>query len=264
MLKRAALLLFHPKPEKYVTGSFIKIGFFETDDELKFQDEVRGNLIEQAENALDLLLTKYSQAIISYNGGNREETFLIPSEAIREALYNAIAHKDYSRSNPIQISVYHNRIVFWNEGQLPENWTIEKLTQKHPSKPHNPDIANTLFKAGYIESWGRGTIKMINACKTNKIAPPRFSYFYPDFQVELIKYTELGLKESGMKDELRQIVLYIQENGSISNTEVQNISMVSKPTATRYLGELEGKLIEKVGTTGVGTKYILKGTVNVK
>ena len=54
MLKRAAILLFHPKPEKYVSGTFIKIGFFETDDELKFQDEVKGNLLEQSEKALDL------------------------------------------------------------------------------------------------------------------------------------------------------------------------------------------------------------------
>jgi len=259
MLKRAAILLFHPKPEKYVTGAFIKIGFFETDDELKFQDEVKGNLLEQAEKALDLLRTKYTQAIISYQDGSREETFTFPEEAVREALYNAIAHKDYSSGIPIQISVYPNKIIFWNEGQLPENWTIEKLTQKHPSKPHNPDIANTFFRAGYIESWGRGTIKMINACKAHKIAPPIFSNIPPDFQVELIKYTDNGLKELGLKEGLRKIILHIQENGSISNSEVQTVCNVSKATATRYLGELEAEWIDKIGSTGVGTVYVFKG-----
>lgn len=259
MLKRAAILLFHPKPEKYVTGTFIKIGFFETDDELKFQDEVKGNLLEQAEKALDLLKTKYTQAIISYQDGSREETFTFPEEAVREALYNAIAHKDYSSSIPIQISVYPNKIIFWNEGQLPESWTIEKLTQKHPSKPHNPDIANTFFRAGYIESWGRGTIKMINACKAHKIAPPIFSNIPPDFQVELIKYTDNGLKELGLKEELRKIILHIQENGSVSNSEVQTLCSVSKASATRYLGELETDWIDKIGSTGVGTVYVFKG-----
>lgn len=259
MLKRAAILLFHPKPEKYVTGAYIKIGFFETDDELKFQDEVKGNLLEQAEKALDLLKTKYTQAIISYQDGSREETFTFPEEAIREALYNAIAHKDYSSGIPIQISVYRNKMIFWNEGQLPENWTIEKLTQKHPSKPHNPDIANTFFRAGYIESWGRGTIKMISACKAHKIAPPIFSNIPPDFQVELIKYTDNGLKELGLKEELRKIILHIQENGSISNSEVQTVCNVSKATATRYLGELEAEWIDKIGSTGVGTVYVFKG-----
>ncbi|MGY6559799.1 MAG: ATP-binding protein [Nitritalea sp.] len=259
MLKRAAILLFHPKPEKYVTGTFIKIGFFETDDDLKFQDEVKGNLLEQAEKALDLLKTKYTQAIISYQDGSREETFTFPEDAVREALYNAIAHKDYSSGIPIQISVYPNKMIFWNEGQLPENWTVEKLTQKHPSKPHNPDIANTFFRAGYIESWGRGTIKMINACKAHKIAPPVFSNIPPDFQVELIKYTDKGLTELGLKEELRKIILHIQENGSISNSEVQTVCKVSKATATRYLGELEADWIDKVGSTGVGTMYVFKG-----
>lgn len=259
MLKRAAILLFHPKPEKYVSGTFIKIGFFETDDDLKFQDEVKGNLLEQAEKSLDLLKTKYTQAIISYQDGNREETFTFPEEAVREALYNAIAHKDYSSGIPIQISVYPNKMIFWNEGQLPENWTVEKLTQKHPSKPHNPDIANVFFRAGYIESWGRGTIKMINACKAHKIAPPIFSNIPPDFQVELIKYTDKGLKEMSLKEELRKIILYIQENGSASNSEVQTICDVSKASATRYLGELEKKWIDKIGSTGVGTVYVFKG-----
>lgn len=136
---------------------------------------------------------------------------------------------------------------------------MEKLTQKHPSKPHNPDIANTFFRAGYIESWGRGTIKMINACKAHKIAPPIFSSIPPDFQVELIKYTDKGLKDLGLKKELRKIILYIQENDSISNSEVQSICDVSKATATRYLGELEIDWIDKIGSTGVGTMYVFKG-----
>lgn len=259
LLKRAAILLFHPKPEKYVTGAYIKIGFFESDDDLKFQDEIKGNLIEQAEEALDLLRTKYDTAAISYKEGVREEKFTFPQDAIREALLNAVAHKDYSSGIPIQISVYRDRIIFWNEGQLPENWTVDRLTQKHPSKPFNPDIANTLFRAGYIESWGRGTIKIINACKEHKIAPPIFSNNPPDFQVELIRYSEGALKERGLKDGLIQIVLYVQANEIITNSEVQKLCEVSKATATRYLKELEDNFIDKMGTTGVGTVYVLKG-----
>lgn len=259
MLKRAAILLFHPNPEKYVTGAYIKIGFFESDDDLKFQDEVKGNLIEQAEEALDLLRTKYDSANISYKEGSREEKFTFPQDAIREALLNAIAHKDYSSGIPIQISVYRNKIIFWNEGQLPENWTVDRLTRKHPSKPFNPDIANALFRAGYIESWGRGTIKIINACKEHKIAPPVFSNNPPDFQVELFRYSDEGLKKMGVKKELRQIVLHIQANETITNSQVQMLCDVSKATATRYLNDLENHFIEKVGTTGVGTLYVLKG-----
>lgn len=259
LMKRAAVLLFHPNPEKYITGASIKIGFFESDDDLKFQDEVKGNLLEQAEGTLELLRTKYDIASISYDGGTRLEKFTFPQDAVREAVLNAIAHKDYSSGIPIQISVYRNKIIFWNEGQLPENWTVEKLTQKHPSKPYNPDIANTLFRAGYIESWGRGTIKIFNACKEHKIAPPIFSDTPPDFQVTLIKYSDTELEKRGLKEALRKIVLHIQDFGSITNAEVQKLNNVSKATATRYLSELEDEYLEKMGTTGVGTQYRLKG-----
>jgi ATP-dependent DNA helicase RecG len=146
----------------------------------------------------------------------------------------------------------------WKES-VTDNWTVEKLTQKHPSKPFNPDVANTFFRAGYIECWGRGTIKIINTCKAHKIAPPIFFNSPPDFQVELIRYTDKGLNAFGLKEELRKIVLHTQENGSISNSEVQAICSVSKATATRYLNELEANYIEKFGTTGVGTRYVLKG-----
>ncbi|CAH8282880.1 ATP-dependent DNA helicase RecG [Mariniflexile fucanivorans] len=260
MLKRAAVLLFHPNPEKYITGSYIKIGFFETDDDLKYQDEVKGNLLEQAEEALDLLKTKYDKASISYaEDGTREEKFTFPQDAVREALLNAIAHKDYSSGIPIQISVYNDKIIFWNEGQLPGNWTVDRLTQKHPSKPFNPDIANTLFRAGYIESWGRGTIKIINACKAHKIAPPIFTNTAPDFEVTLINYTVSSLAAKGLKPEFITIILYVQKHQSISNSVVQKLCKVSKRTATRYLTDLEGSYLVKSGSTGAGTTYVLKG-----
>ncbi len=119
-LKRAAVLLFHPDPEKYITGAYIKIGYFESEDELLYQDEIHGNLFDQIEKTLDLLLTKYLKAFISYEGITRVEKYLFPKAAIREALLNAVAHKDYSGGVPIQIRVYNNKIIFWNNGQLPD------------------------------------------------------------------------------------------------------------------------------------------------
>ena len=88
-LKRAALLLFHPDPEKFVTGAFVKIGFFRSDDDLLYQDTIHGHLFEQVEKTIDLLLTKYLKAAISYEGINRIETYPFPEEALREAVLNA-------------------------------------------------------------------------------------------------------------------------------------------------------------------------------
>ncbi len=183
-LKRAAILLFHPKPENFVTGSYIKIGFFESDSELMYQDEIHGNIFEQIEKTMDLLFAKYIKANISYEDIQRVEIYEYPKEAVREALLNAIIHKDYSGNTPIQISVYKDKIMFWNDGQLPENWTIETLTKKHSSKPYNPDIANAVFRCGYIESWGRGTIKIIEKCKEAGLPTPSYYYESSGFWVE--------------------------------------------------------------------------------
>ena len=113
-LKRASILLFHTNPEKYITGAYIKIGYFESDSDLRYQDEIHGNLFEQIEKTTELLFTKYIKALISYEGLNRVETYEYPKEAIREALLNAAAHKDYSGGVPIQISVYNDKLVIWN------------------------------------------------------------------------------------------------------------------------------------------------------
>jgi ATP-dependent DNA helicase RecG len=85
---------------------------------------------------------------------------------------NAVAHKDYSSGAPIQISVYENRIVIWNNGQLQEGWSVATLQAKHASQPPNPDIANTFFRAGMIESWGMGIEKMKRACLEQGLPAP--------------------------------------------------------------------------------------------
>ncbi len=172
--KRAAALLFSENPERHVSGAYIKIGFFVTDDDLRYQDEIHGNLFMQAEKTLDLMFSKYLKAYISYEGLQRLEKFLFPYPAVREALLNAVVHKDYSSGIPIQISVYDDKIVLWNSGQLPQDWTLERLLGKHPSAPYNPLIAGAFFRAGYIEAWGRGIEKINRECRGHGIDPPLY------------------------------------------------------------------------------------------
>jgi ATP-dependent DNA helicase RecG len=259
-LKRAAILLFHSNPENFVTGSYIKIGYFEADDDLRFQDEIHGSLFEQIEKTMDLLFTKYIKALISYDGINRVETYEYPKDAVREALLNAIAHKDYSGGVPIQISVYLNKIFIWNEGQLPEDWTVQNLMEKHASRPYNPDIANALFRSGYIESWGRGTIKIIRACKLARIPEPIFNYSSSDFSVEFRKdiYNEEFLQSLNLNDRQVKAVLFAKVNGKITNSEYQTLNNCSRNTASNHLAELvEKDLLKPSGQKGAGAFYTL-------
>ncbi len=246
MLKRAAILLFHPKPEKYVTGAYIKIGYFENEADLMFQDEVHGNLFEQIEQTMDLLFTKYIKAMVSYEGISRVETYEYP----REALLNAVAHKDYSGGAPIQIKVYKDRIMIWNDAQLPENWTIQNLLKRHSSKPYNPDIANTLFRSGYIESWGRGIEKMMNYCKEARIPVPNYFFDASDFLVEFRKdiYHEEYLVDLGLNERQIEALLFFKSSRVITSSEYQAKFEISERTARYDLVNLvEKQLLLKIG-----------------
>jgi ATP-dependent DNA helicase RecG len=120
----------------------------------------------------------------------------IQKKQLEKHYLNAVAHKDYSGGVPIQISVYKDKLMIWNEGQLPENWTIETLLDKHSSKPFNPDIANALFRSGYIESWGRGISKMTEQCFNFGLPAPLFFFKSSGFWVEFRKdiYNTTNLK----------------------------------------------------------------------
>jgi ATP-dependent DNA helicase RecG len=174
-LKRAAVLAFHPDPERFVTGAFVKVGFFHTDDDLRYHDEIHGPLIAQVDRTLETVLTKYLKAAITYQGIQRVEIYPVPEPAIREAVLNALIHKDYATGAPVQISVYEDRLMIWNPGQLPPSWTVEKLKQKHASHPFNPDLANVFFRAGEIEAWGRGIERMRAACRAAGFPEPVFT-----------------------------------------------------------------------------------------
>jgi hypothetical protein len=190
-----------------------KIGRFTTDDDLRYQEEVHGPVLEQIERGLALLLTKYLTADIRCEGAGRTEELPFPKAALREALLNAVAHKDYSSGSPIQISVYDDRLLFWNDGQRPEACTVATLTRKHPSRPFNPDLANTLFRAGYIEAWGRGTLKMMTECQQYGLPAPRYAFEADGCTVEFFRHSDASLRQQGLRDELRRVVLTAQETG---------------------------------------------------
>lgn len=175
-LTRAATLLFHPEPEQFATGAYIKIGYFTrigTIEDLQYQDVVDGPLITQADKAIDILFSKYFKGLIDYEDIQRTETRMLTKPIVRELLLNAIAHKDYASGVPIQVSVYEDKIVIFNMGEWPRRVpTDSALYQKHESVPHNPKIADVLFRSGDVEAWGRGFLKIKAECtKTNTVLP---------------------------------------------------------------------------------------------
>jgi ATP-dependent DNA helicase RecG len=113
-LRRTAVLLFHPDPERFFTGAAVKIGHVASESDLRYHDEIRGDLFTQVEQTMDRLLTKYLKAVISYEGIQRVESYPMPESALREAVLNAVVHRDYAVPAPIQIRVYRDRLRIWN------------------------------------------------------------------------------------------------------------------------------------------------------
>ncbi len=183
-LTNAAMLLFSNDPEKWQLGAYVKIGFFETDSDLVYQDEIHGSILDQIDKIVEIIYLKYMKAKISYVGMQRIERYFVPEEALREALLNALCHKDYSRGIPIQISIYNDKLYIANCGHLPENWTVENLFEKHASQPFNPNIAYVFYLAGFIESWGRGIEKICTACKNDGVFQPEFTVHPQDIMIK--------------------------------------------------------------------------------
>lgn len=265
-LTRAAMLAFYRDPERWVTGAYIKIGFFgDSDSDLQYQDEIHGPLIEQIDRTIDLVYTKYMKARITYEGIQRVEVFMFPRDAFREILLNAVVHKDYASCNPIQISIYEDHMYIWNDGQMPENLrTTESLFAKHSSKPFNPKLAHVFFISGMIEAWGRGFDKIKAACDALYHTPvPEYDITADGIMVycranelylRLTTEDRLGIDESILsrfRDDERNTVIQIMkavaETGSVNNTETRAITGKSKPTVTRLLAKMrdQGLLISE-------------------
>src|SRR5690606_36931557 len=96
-----------------------------------------------------------------------------PQLAIREALMNAIVHRDYNSVNSfVQVDVFSNRTEISNYGRLPKGIKISDLKREHNSILRNPDIAQMCFTRKYIEMLGSGTLRMIDDCKVNGFKTP--------------------------------------------------------------------------------------------
>ena len=259
-LKRAAIILFGKEPAKFYPNTFVKIGRFGKDDaDLKFQETEEGNLIALIQSVLNQLNHKFLTRSIEFEGMNRIEKGEYPVPAIREMLLNALVHRNYMGA-PIQIRVYDDKINIWNEGPLPDGLTLEALKRSHSSRPRNPIIADVSFKGGYIDAWGRGTIKILDTCKQAELPEPEMKERDGGFIITLFKdnLTEEQLIKLGLNDRQLRAIFFVKEKGKITNSEYQALNETTERTASRDLSVLVDKHIFKSsGIKGAGTFYIL-------
>ncbi|MCF0187047.1 MAG: putative DNA binding domain-containing protein, partial [Bacteroidaceae bacterium] len=241
-LKRAGALCFYRDAEKVISGCYVKIGKFEG-SELLYQDEVHGSLLIMADRVIDLIYLKYLKAAVSYHKETRVETYPFARDAVREAVYNALIHCNWADNIPIQIRIHEDVMYVSNSSLLPFGWTAQTLLEPHSSKPFNPDIARVFYRAGYIESWGRGIQKICDACKALGTDNPDYIVHGEDIMVKFNALKSAKVPDpkvpKGQDEPLdepmenllkERIITKIKENPNVTYDELASALQVSRST----------------------------------
>ena len=189
----------------------------------------------------------------------REEHREYPLDALREAVINAVCHRDYAASGNVQIRFFDNRLQIWNPGKLPDGITVDLLRVEHASRPRNKTIARLLFLAGYIEQWGSGTLSMIAACKRDGLPEPQFQETGSDFIVTFTGSVLNALLERPelLNERQRGVIEHLKIHPPISTEEYGNIYGCTARTARRDLFALAEMGIIAVKREGRLRRYVL-------
>ena len=257
----AAILLFGRNPQELFLQTVIKAIRFKgndvTEDMLDFKT-IEGDILNQLKKAEDFIFEHIpKQAWIEEGKLQRQEKWLYPPRAIREALANALAHRDYETTSSIQVRIFDDRLEIWNPGCLPPGLTIEKLKKKHTSVPRNPLIARAFFWVKYVEEIGTGTNKIIKWCKEWELPEPEFEETGTSFVVTIgkCKITEEILRE--LSEEEKTIVNHLITDKKINRKIGVQILGVSKSTLLRIFKSLEERGLIKKRGKGKNIYYIL-------
>lgn len=172
----AGILLLHDRPDQFVPGATVRIGFFGSIGGAPiFQDEVTGSLIEQVHTTLDLLYDKYlpeEDPLSSKSGASLRGHGVPPRDAVHEAILNALAHKNYDSGTPVHVRVFDDCMYIDNVGRPPRTWTVTALLGRHTSRPNNPALVGALRHLGVIDGWGNGIGSMRLLCMEAGAAEP--------------------------------------------------------------------------------------------
>ena len=175
----AAILLFGKEPQRFLISSEVKCAHFhgtEVHKPIPSYQVYKGTSFEVTDQALNFVLSKIDLAV-----GTRAKSvqapveYELPPDVVREAIVNAVAHRDYTSNGSIQVMLFADRLEVWNPGSLPPALTLDKLRKPHSSFPANPLLAESLYLAEYIERIGTGTRDMIQDCRNAGLLEPDFS-----------------------------------------------------------------------------------------
>ncbi len=158
----------------------LRLARFLGNDKLEFIDNQRaeGNFFDLLDAGMAFLFKHLNlSGKITNRSLMREERLEVPVSALREALINALAHRQWEKANlTISIAVYDDRVEIANPGILPPKITAETIKDSHESYPYNRNMAHALYRSTFLESWGSGIRRIIEACREQGIEDPTWRW----------------------------------------------------------------------------------------
>ena len=222
--------------------------------DLENQNYIEGNLIQIVDKVVDLLEQMYLIHPIHYKGMQRVEPLEFPIEALREILYNAVAHKDY-RGTEITVRVFKDRLEIWNPGTIPSELDINHLWERHGSIQRNRLIAEAFYYAGFVEAWGRGFEKIRDAFTAENLKLPTFATHSGGFEVSILR--ERYVVISGYDKVMEHMNNVTNENG------VDGTINVTKELTERQREILQFLLINAKNGVNDGTNRGVNNSLDI-
>ena len=265
----SGILLFGKNPQTYLPHSrtvFVKFGGERPQGAggsfgYGRREEITGPLARIVERVWRVVWEEIDKKAV-VKGLTREEQLEYPQFAVREALINAVCHRDYRlRGSSIEIRMYTDRLEVISPGGLPAYITLDNIVDEHYSR--NPRIVNGLYQWGYIEELGLGVDRMIEDMVAAGHPPPVFDAQNHRFTVKLFNRKDASKViphwEQNMNERQIKAMQFIQANGSITNRDYRDLcSHVGAESLRLDLADLVEKgLLLKIGDKR-GTRYILK------
>lgn len=261
---QAAILLFGKDPQQFVSSSEVRCMHFHGTVIQRPAPNYRifkGNLFEQVDQAVDFVLSKIDLSVGTRAESTQAPTrYELPPDVIREAIVNAVAHREYTHQGAIQVSVFADRLEVWNPGELIAPLTLGQLRKPHRSITRNARVCEALYLAGYIEKFGTGTLMMIQESIEHSLPEPDFDQQPGEFVTIIWRdwLTAHVLAGLNLNDRQHAVIHHLKISRQITNAEYRQLTGTTDRTAARDLDDLVNKgLLIKTAKTGRGTAYRL-------
>lgn len=201
-----------------------KIAVFRDDNFTEFRDskEFGGSILKQFDDAVNYL-SLCNKTVSTIKGVVRKDKKDYPDEAIREALLNALVHRDYSFAGSIIINISDKKMEFISIGGLPTGLSADDI-RLGISQPRNKKLAEIFHRLGLIESYGTG-IRRIYKLYEDCQAQPKIETTQNVFKIVLPNMNEFSpeLREKPITEQMKKIIGYIDEQGGATDSEIEKL-----------------------------------------